>query len=589
MDRNWFEMKRIRERQLENSVWIPLRQSKSIERGSFGTEGHCEEFSGFCSLLIPLSLQEQAESLNWTEMVLRDHMPFIDGAHYCPTEIHQFGPNYDFGVEPVLVQNFPNGDPVIWHLNQDIVFALSLLREEDIWIRPNEMYTEVVRLKRNNDNKPILIEIKLEFMRDYLSARNMALRVSKYVKRVAILSDVSKLGWVEGNHSETVKNNKFEISVRKIHEGGHFWGSSAAVIHIARNDVDSDDDVPVMGPENDTNIDSISWTKGFSGAPLYHVMGEFWSNEWIQPAEYSLRVRQDDIPSSCEFIISASGNTMNADDLNDKDIGRWLWFRSEVIEAVLECRGSSFGWYTQDTGHIGLCPSYSVPFGINNLQLVTVYAVDIARLPEWQKRLWAGYNISPEGGVSEELLASQVRAEPANTQAPEEYLKISMEQLDVVSKQYWGENLFRLHRDINAILPTIHRFRAKNNAGLLALAKDITRIVIDRLDIDVLRRIIRLPADNKHRSLKLLENALSEIVGVDEARTVVAPLFGIYELRLGDAHLPSSGIQEAFNLIPVQRDAHSIKQGLQVIQGVVVTLQKISEIISKYEQISDRK
>jgi len=32
---------------------------------------------------------------------------------------------------------------------------------------------------------------------------------------------------------------------------------------------------------------------------------------------------------------------------------------------------------------------------------------DIAYLPEWQQRIWSAFNVSPEGGVSDELLASQ--------------------------------------------------------------------------------------------------------------------------------------------------------------------------------------
>jgi hypothetical protein len=63
-----------------------------------------------------------------------------------------------------------------------------------------------------------------------------------------------------------------------------------------------------------------------------------------------------------------------------------------------------------------------VHFGINSRGLVNVYAKDIALLPDWQQKIWAGYNIGPDGKVSEELLASQAEAQPADTQAPEVFL-----------------------------------------------------------------------------------------------------------------------------------------------------------------------
>jgi hypothetical protein len=52
------------------------------------------------------------------------------------------------------------------------------------------------------------------------------------------------------------------------------------------------------------------------------------------------------------------------------------------------------------------------------LGLITVYAKDLAYLPEWQQQIWAGFNISPEGGISKELYASQVKAVAPRTLAP---------------------------------------------------------------------------------------------------------------------------------------------------------------------------
>ena len=40
----------------------------------------------------------------------------------------------------------------------------------------------------------------------------------------------------------------------------------------------------------------------------------------------------------------------------------------------------------------------------------------------------------------------------------------------------------------------------------------------------------------------------------DLARKITAPLVGIYELRLADAHLPSSKIDDAFALLDLDRD-----------------------------------
>ena len=65
MDRDWFEMKPIRNRHFENSVWVPLRQSDRNEFGPYNQAGHQMEFRAAGSVLIPLSLREQGEKLSW--------------------------------------------------------------------------------------------------------------------------------------------------------------------------------------------------------------------------------------------------------------------------------------------------------------------------------------------------------------------------------------------------------------------------------------------------------------------------------------------------------------------------------------------
>ena len=121
-----------------------------------------------------------------------------------------------------------------------------------------------------------------------------------------------------------------------------------------------------------------------------------------------------------QFITNAEGHRENKDTLIKE--GRWLWFAPSVITDIITRRGSNLQWYTAQSGAIGFLQSWNVHFGINQLDLINVYANDIAKMPDWIQQIWAGHNVSPDGKVSSELLDSQVNACPANTQAPEDYL-----------------------------------------------------------------------------------------------------------------------------------------------------------------------
>lgn len=215
-----------------------------------------------------------------------------------------------------------------------------------------------------------------------------------------------------------------------------------------------------------------------------------------------------------------------------------------------------------------------------------MFAKDIALLPDWQQQIWVGFNIAPEGGISKELHAAQVKATPASTQAPEKFLISEMRRLDNIAKGKLKTSIFRdLDPDID-LLKRTHRFRATDNIGLYALAKDIERIVIAKLDKTLIKSVITPPPDGKDwGSIKLLENMLASKIGDKEARKITAPLVGINELRIGDAHEKSEkGIKDALELVGIDAKAPSITQGYQLLDSCVSTLSKISKIIENWDK-----
>lgn len=495
------------------SVWIPLRSAKRTETGKYGHLGYKCEFDGVGSLAVPLERREEAGTLHWTDIGIgHSQHPYAYPDKYKPTDIYQIEEGIDLGIELVLEQHFDGVESNIWHLNQDIVFALGLLREGDVWVCPDEGYPPVAQLKRNPDSSLASLEIRAEHLRDYLAARQLAVKLVSYRSRLEITDDASHITWPDGRRREETEAERFETRVTPIHEGGMPYGEEAAVFHVWRTDVDTDSDVPTIGPERPDSTDGRSWRVSRRGRKLYRVEGEVWSEEWIEPASSSPRVRRDRVPSACSFIVDASGSRVSADQLDDEDIGRWLWFHPQVINSLLERRSSHLSWYTRETGGIQVKPGSTVHFGINSKDLLTVYAYDIARSPDWQQRIWMAFNASPDGGVSEELLMSQVKASPADTTASEELLSAAINELDESFSARWKINIFRSHEETNQILGKIHRFRAVDSGGLLALAKDIVRVTADRMDSRGMQKIVPLAKDERRGSLKSLEKSIATLV-----------------------------------------------------------------------------
>ena len=253
--------------------------------------------------------------------------------------------------------------------------------------------------------------------------------------------------------------------------------------------------------------------------------------------------------------------------MNNEDVGRWLWFRSNIVNELLGFRGFSLKWYTSETGAIQSTSGYSIHFGLNSADFITVYAYDIARLPSWEQHIWAAQNVVPEGKVSSELLDSQVKAQPASTHAVEELLFEFMDILESGFRQKHNVSLFSHEIDRSEALKKISRFASKDQASLLRLAKEIVRVFSDRLNVRELRTLSTHSNKDKLGSNKLLEDVLSQKVGDDTARKVFGAIVGAYDMRVGDAHPTSSRIGDALELAGIKDENSFLRQGQQLISN----------------------
>jgi hypothetical protein len=582
MNQEWFEMSEIRQRTFERSVWIPLRSINTIkEIGQHGHVGYKSEFFGVGSLAVPIEQKTHADKLGWEDIGIgHSHSGYIEGEEYIPSNVYK---DYDsplVGEHLVLNQRGNSNENAEWHLNQDIVITLSLKREGNVWVRPEEGYVEIAKLYRREDDSPYLLEVRASHLRDYLCARKMALYITSYRHRVEVVENADHIKWGDKFVSENNEMDRWEGHVSEICEGGMPFGGKTAVFHVGRTDVDTEEDVPMFDFPTDEGVKSESWVITHDNKKLYRIEGELWRNEWINPALSSPLIRGDKTSPTVFFITNAEGTQENKETLVNGS--RWLWFRPEVIIALTHQRGGSLSWYTRDTGAVACSPDYSVHFGINKIGLVNVYAKDIGLLPDWQQKIWAGYNVSPDGGVSEELLVSQMEAKPAGTQAPEAFLEDGLKLLNDLALQKLGIILLRDHDLIPELIEKSHRFRATDRAGLYALAKDVTRLTADRIDAKAIQTIVSPPKGTPWGSLKSLENLIATKINPENAKSILGSLVGIYNLRLGDAHLPSGEIDENITLIGIDQKLPYVHQGYQLLNACVSSIYNIAEILKDW-------
>jgi len=567
MDKDWILQQKETRRTFSKSTWIPLRQSSDYEQGNVKDIGYTNEFFGCGSVAFPPENREVAEDLSWGEIGIGSTIApyaYKDG-YYSTIDEYQYNDKDPIGVHLVLELPRPVVGGRQWILNPDLVAALRLIKEGEQWVRPEENFVVVAREVLDEKGEQRLIEIKREFLLDYLAARNLSLRLSYYRQRVENVASFETSEYAKlDSHKEQRDGGRYELLIREIND---VFGGSWALFRTWRTDVDEDEDAPVMGPETDENTDyekSEGRKGGYNGV---RVEGEFWRDEWIEHQGISTRVRGDSDKNLPSFIVETDGTRLPSVELDNEDVGRWLWFRSSIVNELLELRGFSLQWYSAETGGIISTSGYKIHFGINSSDLITIYAYDVARLPAWEQHIWAAHNIAPDGKVSSELLDSQVKAKPASTHAVEELFFQVTDWLEGGFREVFNAPLFTHDIDRTEAMKQVSRFASKDQSSLLRLAKELVRVFSDRLDVRELRKLSTHANKDKLGSNKLLEDVLAQKIGHEKARKVFGPIAGVYDMRVGDAHPTSSKIGDALKLAGIDGSNTYLKQGEQLISN----------------------
>jgi len=525
----YFEMRDVRA--FEGQTWIPLRQvaDTQIEPPADGIKS-LEEFTGIATAAIEDKHHTAAAKLGWSDgLDLDTHRAGNETWGYKCVDIFRDWKT-PLGINLVIDQLVERTGLTIWHLHPDLVVALGLVSEADRWFRPEEGWAEIVRLERDSMDKPVKIEIRAEHLRDYLAARGMALFCSSYLERIMVSSVKPNLLWKNDNFKETSGNDTREgiiMNASYPNPSDHYW-----------------------------------------------TRGALWRTEWVSAGTISTRVRGDADPNITNFALTNDGSRVPATAL-ESSIG-WLFFSPTVVKPLMRHRGAKLGWFSQETGSLG-ATEYGVHFGVNELGLITVFAKDIGGLAPWEQRIWAAHNVTPDGGVSAELFAAQMEVNPASTISPEARLEDALEAVDTAFENKHGQLLLRDHETVPSLYRRAHRFQAAEPDGMLELAKELTRLFAERIEVDAILKIVPLAkGEKKIGSLKALERLVAHYRTPTEAESMMAPLFGIMDLRIADAHLGSSKVESGLARASVNSKAPDATQGRQLIDSFVDTLAAIA-------------
>lgn len=395
----------------------------------------------------------------------------------------------------------------------------------------------VARLQRDDAGNPTWLEIRVEHLRDYLAARSAGVLVASYVSRRQNREDITDLGW-DSDTERVVQGGTWKGFYRPLKELPTLWDAQA---------------------------------EG------YYVDAELRRNEWIGPAGSSPRVAGHEDPVHVEYIVDVEGTRRTAKQLSDEYSITSLFFHPRLGGDIVMHPQGGMEWDTHDTGRLGFRPYDYCRFSVNGLGLISVVAVDVARLPRSLQQRFAAHNVTPEGGIAPDAYRMWFEAEWVESEAPETRLAEALARAGAAGVTALGGPLYREHGSRADIIPRCSRFRAVDAEGFRTLAKDVCRVAIDALNADALKQQTG-DMEPKTGSLKRLEEILTRH-GAD-GHTMMGPLFAVYDLRQDDAHLPSSDRQSALALLQVDESDPWVRNGERLLEAVSSALTAISDMLA---------
>lgn len=281
--------------------------------------------------------------------------------------------------------------------------------------------------------------------------------------------------------------------------------------------------------------------------------------------------------------VDASGKQRDLNDFkNDHHVKR-LYFKPDVMNALLATQEARIEWKEKYNGKISSSSDSPLDFSTNDTGLINAIAKDVAMLPPPEKCIWASHSYKLNDEMWEKVKKEQnkrvqLETHYGSTQAPETLLFYTLDSINRVFRDKFEVVLFSGHDDLETFTRKIHRFRAVDEDGLRALAKDVVRRSIERMDKqNLLRALGENEADLE--PLEILEKLLIKHTGDEEQ---MVPLFELDSLGKVGAHSESSDVENYYASLGIDRQNSHVTQGVNLLQNVANAFGVIDNDLEEY-------
>ncbi len=439
-----------------------------------------EQGAYFCALISNDKVNTVLENYSW-ELHIGDGCPGFSSYFEDGKEIMEYHRFWMDGIEPFVYRRTFHGlKPDYLEVSEEFRLCFNLFEQRNsddtvalLHVDDNGDDVEVVKILKNE------VKVRLKFIKEYLSVRNMCLVVYFDFMRFS-----------EEKPSVLVLSKKDDIETQ-----------------IEENDIRARLVVRDMNFSKNNFQGWIMGKKIICGLPNFKP-GIFWPSENKEIFEKFI-IGVDE--NGKEIISICDEEKLNNYFGKNKKSPHYLtpvFFKKEVLKKYYDNPEK----YNVQDGNITCGGLWSLRLDNNHSEYVVVFLGDLGHLVYKEQVYWKSFNVAHQGGISQTMWKRGFMAEFANPEQPDLYFKYRYEEFQREWFKKFGWYLFKpLSEKDGHHYKSLHLPVSENQKEFDEQILSIVKIIIDSINEKEIVRVICF--DEGMKSISKLEKFIFKKAG----------------------------------------------------------------------------
>jgi len=260
----------------------------------------------------------------------------------------------------------------------------------------------------------------------------------------------------------------------------------------------------------------------------------------------------------------------------------WTYFDPEVLEKYKnDSRGTVSEWSRQGL-QVNWLDQMKLRAYRNDEDLILIIVDDLAKIPDEELSHWYHYNTSPAGEIPEEMITNYIEADWVDSESPSDAVINAVTELNEAFEAKYGVSIYRETGDeINA--DRMLSLPRNEKHELLNVMSEAHQVIVENLDRGNLDS--QLP-DETLEDVEGKKSALFEFVknlsDTSIAAEILDPINAVHDFRKEDSHMTVSngGWPRAVDVLGYEQDSEAYRDMYRdAMRRSAASLREVSELI----------